>query len=231
VDPACEKALEWTPYRYGFDNPVKYVDAQGKFELSQDLINKYPRLASYLKNDIQGILSNKTIMVGLMYYGQMSQEKINSDVQWNKGPKINISSENYSGKKYTEKNYGSYSKNAPNTLSINEHWAKKLESAKGEEKDALLFLLAVTILHEYVHYGDYTTDKIEEYYEVGEGFENYVYGESITIDNADDHISGKEKNKSQNSGKNSGSQQGRLNEGDPGYIGSYWDAFDAAKNF
>jgi hypothetical protein len=91
--------------------------------------------------------------------------------------------------------------------------------------------LAVTILHEYVHYGDYTTDKIEEYYEVGEGFENYVYGESITIDNADDHISGKEKNKSQNSGKNSGSQQGRLNEGDPGYIGSYWDAFDAAKNF
>ena len=32
VDPLAEKAPDWTPYRYGFNNPIKYTDPTGMFE-------------------------------------------------------------------------------------------------------------------------------------------------------------------------------------------------------
>jgi RHS repeat-associated protein len=32
VDPLAEKACDWTPYRYGFNNPVKFVDPTGMAE-------------------------------------------------------------------------------------------------------------------------------------------------------------------------------------------------------
>ncbi|WP_434574814.1 RHS repeat domain-containing protein [Riemerella anatipestifer] len=32
VDPLAEKAPNWTPYRYGFNNPIKYTDPTGLFE-------------------------------------------------------------------------------------------------------------------------------------------------------------------------------------------------------
>jgi hypothetical protein len=32
VDPLSDYAPEWTPYRYGFQNPVKFIDPDGMFE-------------------------------------------------------------------------------------------------------------------------------------------------------------------------------------------------------
>jgi len=32
VDPMAEAAPDWTPYRYGFNNPMKYTDPTGMFE-------------------------------------------------------------------------------------------------------------------------------------------------------------------------------------------------------
>jgi RHS repeat-associated protein len=34
VDPMSEKAFGWTPYRYAFDNPMKFTDPNGMFEYS-----------------------------------------------------------------------------------------------------------------------------------------------------------------------------------------------------
>jgi len=34
VDPMAELAPDWTPYRYGFNNPLKYTDPTGMFEYS-----------------------------------------------------------------------------------------------------------------------------------------------------------------------------------------------------
>lgn len=36
VDPLADVAPDWTPYRYGFNNPVKYIDPDGLFESRSD---------------------------------------------------------------------------------------------------------------------------------------------------------------------------------------------------
>lgn len=53
------------------------------------------------------------------------------------------------------------------------------------QRDALIFLLGVTILHEYVNYGD-NIDGIDQPGEEGLLFEIATYGETIWLNNAQD---------------------------------------------
>jgi RHS repeat-associated protein len=39
-DAAAEESLAWTPYRYGFDNPVCYIDPDGNSESVADMVKK-----------------------------------------------------------------------------------------------------------------------------------------------------------------------------------------------
>ena len=36
MDPLAELALGWTPYRYAYDNPIRYIDPKGLFESRQE---------------------------------------------------------------------------------------------------------------------------------------------------------------------------------------------------
>lgn len=47
-DPLCEYAYNWTPYRYGFNNPIAYIDPDGLFE-SRKEARQYKK-----ENDLKG---------------------------------------------------------------------------------------------------------------------------------------------------------------------------------
>lgn len=96
------------------------------------------------------------------------------------GPTIVIAQLDYRGTDV----YGLFSSANPDVLTIDIDFVNMLENSNpGLQGDSLAFLLGVTILHEYVHLGDFV-DGIDQPGEEGILFEEATYGESIWIDNA-----------------------------------------------
>ncbi len=50
VDAMQKIACGWTPYRIGFNNPIRFVDATGNFEVPKELVDQYPKAALLLQN-------------------------------------------------------------------------------------------------------------------------------------------------------------------------------------
>ncbi|MFZ1749146.1 MAG: hypothetical protein WAU01_03100, partial [Saprospiraceae bacterium] len=90
VDPLAHKAPGWSPYRFGFNNPIYFVDPDGQYELPAAQAKKYQRLNHYLKNGIQDIANNKQIVGALKKYGEFTDKQINEVLTYGKGPKINV---------------------------------------------------------------------------------------------------------------------------------------------
>jgi len=175
IDPESEIAQSWTPYRYGFDNPVRYWDVDGKFEMDPKQAKMYRRLAQYLQNGIQGVGSNRRIVNALKKYGQLSGNQIRNDLQWGKGPKVIIATSDGNGRAMGG-SIGRYI--GGDKLYLNEKYVKELETATGARREALLFRLAQTLLHEYVHYGD-AQDGDDQPGEEGDNFDLAAYGFDI----------------------------------------------------
>jgi RHS repeat-associated protein len=84
VDPLSDKAPGWSPYRYGFLNPIKYFDPNGKFETKADA-RQYKR-DNKIKGDIiktsdnSLVSGNKYVLVdgknNVMYYRDKSSDDI-----------------------------------------------------------------------------------------------------------------------------------------------------------
>jgi RHS repeat-associated protein len=168
-DKLATQYYSTSPYAYVGNNPTKYLDVGGNFRLSADFVKQYPRLANYLRYDIQDILNNPTIMSALQKHGELTEDQIKADLTWGQGPEINVVSAGSGGLFIP----------GSSRLNIISDWVSYLEEATGLSKEATLFIVGTILLHEYVHYGDDQDDVPRGEYPV-ELFEKAAYGQQIS---------------------------------------------------
>ncbi len=142
----------------------------------------YPKLTEYLINQLPTIKNNSTIISAIKKYTNLSTTQIQQHLQWGHGPTIRIEQLGTA--------YGKFKKNAdPNSLYLDIDLVNQLENTTPNSSlaNAFAFLIGVTVLHEYVHYGDYNYNRDTWQYPQEEGllFENDVYGQSVWIHNAE----------------------------------------------
>ncbi|WP_108721104.1 hypothetical protein [Elizabethkingia ursingii] len=130
---------------------------------------KYPRFTKMVKNLEQFVKNNPIVLKALMKNTGLSEAKIMEGLKWGKGPSIAF--DDFHPDKYGD--YSNYSK----TLTINKLYVKELEATNFPATEKTVsFLLAVTVLHEYTHYGDMLADGYQGDYEMGWGFEQDILG-------------------------------------------------------
>ena len=121
-------------------------------------------------------------MKALCIAGRFTNEQIKEMVKYGKGPTINVTQ--------LEKGYYGLFNPGINstTLNISEDIVNELEHAEGFDAVVSLFLVGVTILHEFSHYGDDLAGNLERDREDGKVYEENAYGIVIDKSNVKDYL-------------------------------------------
>ncbi|TAG29797.1 MAG: hypothetical protein EAZ13_09880, partial [Sphingobacteriia bacterium] len=161
IDPTIEPYLEFNPS----DN----------YEI------RFPRFTELVKNLKSFVKNNPKLFNALQKWSGFSKQEILEKLIFRQGngPKIKVNQ--LAGA------YGHYNhKNAPGILEIDEAVVAGLEISQLQStKQGTAFLLAVTILHEFVHFGENSNGiKNTGKFEFGDQFEIMTFGVTITTVNA-----------------------------------------------
>lgn len=144
----------------------------------------YPAFTSIVRNLKHFVKSNPRVLDALQNWSGFSKQEILNKLTYRtgNGPKIKIED--------TGNTYGKYNnKDFPGILKIDKSTIWDLErSVVKHKKDAIAFLLSVTILHEFCHFGIAANGlkntgrfKMEE---EGRAFEYMAFDVIVSIDNA-----------------------------------------------
>jgi RHS repeat-associated protein len=181
VDPMARLDVGVSRYSYAGNSPILFVDLGGlfKFPTGSDYEKKYPRLTNYIKDGIQSIASNPTILAALSKFSEQSPDQIKNALEYGQGPTI-IVTDNFRTStpklgEFTPFQGNDWFKIADTDL------VQKLENATGDERDVYTVMVGITVLHEYAHYGD-DQDGRDIPGEEGTQFEKAAYGQDFTHD-------------------------------------------------
>lgn len=148
----------------------------------------YPKLTEYLMNQLPRVANITKITNAIKDVTRLPLETIKKDLQWDEGPVLEIVDFDNDDSPRTDSNtIGAFDPETPNTLYLNKNYVDGLEhnTSSQYEADALLFFIGVTILHEYVHYGDYENGNVYNFYggpnDEGDIFEAKAYGSDLNV--------------------------------------------------
>lgn len=206
-DPLAEKAFNWTPYRIDFDNPVRYMDPDGMFEI-EHLKEDNPELYEYLSN-IMTTYQGKSgdFKDAFKQYSQLSDKQINAILTPGQGPKV-VVSELKGANGNTPINMDAAGNAAPlGMIVLDAGLVGDFEASRGIPvsadgavmQQAIELGLESTVFHELTHFGDalngkmdmtaYTTKKgfggarilsfVKDGAESGKLFERAAYGQDL----------------------------------------------------
>ncbi len=129
----------------------------------------YPRFTAMVKNLENFVKNNPIVLKALVKNTGLTEAKVLEGLKWGVGPTVDF--DDFNANKYGE--YSNFSKR----LIINRLYVNELEATSlASTQKTVSFLLAITVLHEYTHYGDMLADGYEGDYEMGWGFEQDILG-------------------------------------------------------
>ena len=165
----------------GGDASADDINYYYQFPLKSDYIKKYPKFTELVKNIYQNSLKKSQILNWLKAYSHMTDDQIYKAMQFNQGPTIIITDINdpntYSG----AYRIGKYNPKEPQNIYIDIKTVEDFENDIDFSYDAYSLFLYASILHETVHYGNYTNHFNEGIYEWGNGFEIAAFGSLIEL--------------------------------------------------
>jgi RHS repeat-associated protein len=207
VDPLAEKAPEWTPYRFAFNNPLRFSDPDGRFEIDKATAKAHPELAKYLKNlskEYKG--KPAAFREAFKMYSQLSDKQIKTLLTYGQGPKVEVkdldtkTSQTNGGTAVIPNSKTGKSVNANDgkgLIYLDNDVVARMDNAKtATDKMGAHLLVESTLFHEGVHFGDYKKNGVESksitksdgttqtFTEIGKAFETAVYGQDIGRTNA-----------------------------------------------
>lgn len=155
-----------------------------KYPLGSKYSKLYPKLTEYLKNQLPKIADNQFIVDKLVLYGDLNETQVKNRLKWGQGPTIEIVQLGVDSN--GNELHAKFNGNNPDTIFLDIDLVNDLENSNdgSEYADGLTFLVGVSVLHEFVHYSEYT-DETWNSPESGNLFEIATYGQIIFRDNAE----------------------------------------------
>lgn len=161
VDPLAHKAPQSSPYAFCEGNPILYLDPDGRFKrnyneqtLREHGLTKLDvqRFENIIQNMGQLIANNPQALDAIANSTGFSRERIQQDFAPGNGPNINIA---HIG--------GGAKGNAGRGITFDPIMLKSLASIDANDREQLatqVLAFALTTGHEYVHFGDETTNGV-----------------------------------------------------------------------
>ena len=148
-------------------------NATSNFELSDKDKKTYPKFSQLIQGLRSYVKKNKNVMDALLDYSGLSKEEILKYLEYDNGPQINVVEMN--GR------YGYFDGSEDvNAINVDKSWVLGYEKAQlNSTKQATGFVLAATLLHEFVHLSRNSKHLSEGIYDYGFGFEKGAFGGNI----------------------------------------------------
>lgn len=162
-----------------------------RYPIDSDYAQEYPKLTEYLRNKLPNVKDMPVITNAIQEITTLSLSQIQQDLEWGNGPTIVIQQLDNHTEDTNVDTVGLFDERYPEILFLDIDWVDNLEDDNFDEnlvqyfglqanRDAFLFFLGATVLHEYVHYGDFINGNNYVYpQEEGDMFEMRVYGEDV----------------------------------------------------